>query len=122
MGRQYLKEVTGLPGLKTAPNMDVSAIVKDVIYSIRKDGDAAVRKYSEKFDKWSPPSFKLSQSEINAAIANCPRQTLDDIEEVQQNVRDFAKAQRNSIKDFEVELRPGVHLGQKNVPIDNVGA
>lgn len=102
--------------------MDVSAIVKDVIYSIRKDGDAAVRKYSEKFDKWSPPSFKLSQSEINAAIANCPRQTLDDIEEVQQNVRDFAKAQRNSIKDFEVELRPGVHLGQKNVPIDNVGA
>ncbi|KAJ5995263.1 hypothetical protein N7481_002240 [Penicillium waksmanii] len=122
MGRQYLKEVTGLPGLKTTPNMDVSAIVKDVIDSIRKDGDAAVRKYSKKFDKWSPPSFKLSQSDINAAIASCPKQTLEDIEEVQQNVREFAKAQRNSIKDFEVELRPGIHLGQKNVPIDNVGA
>lgn len=122
MGRQYLKEVTGLPGLKTTPGLDVSAIVKDVIDSIRNDGDAAVRKYSEKFDKWSPRSFKLSQTDIDTAIANCPKQTLDDIEEVQRNVRDFAKAQRNSIKDFEVELRPGVHLGQKNVPIDHVGA
>jgi histidinol dehydrogenase len=122
MGRKYLKEVTGLPGLNTAPNVDVSATVKEVIESIRKEGDAAVRRYSEKFDKWSPQSFKLSQADIDAAIANCPKQTLDDIKEVQRNVRAFAEAQRDSLKDFEVEIRPGVHLGQKNVPIDNVGA
>ncbi|KAJ5097333.1 hypothetical protein N7456_008054 [Penicillium angulare] len=122
MGRQYLKEVTSLPGLKAASSVDVPAIVREVIESIRGDGDAAVRKYSEKFDKWSPPSFKLSQADIDAAIANCPKQTLDDIKEVQQNVRAFAEAQKGSLKDFEVEIRPGVHLGQKNVPIDHVGA
>lgn len=122
MGRQYLKEVKGLPGLKAAPSVDVPAVVQDVIESIRKEGDVAVRRYSEKFDKWSPQSFKLSQADIDAAIAKCPKQTIDDIKEVQHNVRTFAEAQKASLKDFEVEIRPGVHLGQKNVPIDNVGA
>jgi histidinol dehydrogenase len=122
MGRQYLKEVTGLPGLKAAPSVNVPAVVKEVIESIRKEGDVAVRRYSEKFDKWSPQSFRLTQADIDTAIANCPKQTLDDIKEVQLNVRAFAEAQKDSIKDFEVEIRPGVHLGQKNVPIDNVGA
>ena len=102
--------------------IDVSAIVKDVIDTIRLEGDAAVRKYSEKFDKWSPASFKLSKQEIEAAIAACPEQTVKDIHEVQRNVRAFAEAQRESLKDFEIEIRPGVHLGQKNVPIASVGA
>lgn len=122
MGRQYLKEVNGLPGLKAAPSVNVPAVVEEVIESIRKEGDVAVRRYSEKFDTWSPQSFKLSQADIDTAIANCAKQTLDDIKEVQQNVRAFAEAQRDSLKDFEIEIRPGVHLGQKNVPIDNVGA
>lgn len=121
MTRQYLKERAGLSGQKTSPSVDVPSIVRDVIENIRKDGDKAVRKYSEKFDKWSPESFKLSQSDIDAAMAKCPKQTIDDIKEVQQNVRLFAEAQKASLKDFEVEIKPGVHLGQKNVPIDNVG-
>lgn len=122
MTRQYLKERAGLSGQKTSPSVDVPGVVRDVIETIRRDGDKAVRKYSEKFDKWSPQSFKLSQSDIDAAIANCPKQTIDDIKEVQQNVRLFAEAQKASLKDFEVEIKPGVHLGQKNVPINNVGA
>jgi histidinol dehydrogenase len=122
MGRQYLKQAAGLSNQKTSPSVDVSAVVKEVIDTIRTDGDAWVRKFSEKFDKWSPQSFKLSQADIDAAMANCPKQTLDDIKEVQQNVRAFAEAQKKSLQDFEIEIRPGVHLGQKNVPIDNVGA
>jgi histidinol dehydrogenase len=51
-----------------------------------------------------------------------PEQTLKDIKEVQANVRAFAEAQKNSLKDFEIEIRPGVHLGQKNLPINSVGA
>ena len=104
------------------PSMDVSTIVKGVIESIRSEGDSAVRKYSEQFDKWSPPSFKLSKSEIDEIIASVPKQIVDDIKEVQANVRKFAQAQRESIRDFEIEIRPGVHLGQKNNPIDSVGA
>ncbi|KAF2165315.1 hypothetical protein M409DRAFT_24165 [Zasmidium cellare ATCC 36951] len=106
---------------KSAPSIDVPGIVRDVIADIRQNGDSAVRKYSEKFDKWSPASFKLSEKEIQEAIAALPQQTLDDIKAVQANVRKFAEAQLASIKDFELEIEPGVFLGQKNLPIDAVG-
>ena len=101
--------------------LDVSAIVKSVIDDIRTSGDKAVRSYSEKFDKWSPPSFRLSAVEIEKIIAEVPEQTIKDIKEVQSNVRTFAEAQRDSLKDFEVEIRKGVKLGQKNLPIGTVG-
>ena len=107
---------------KNVASIDVSTIVKQVIDTIRKDGDAAVRRYSEQFDKWSPPSFKLSQEAIDAAIAAVPRQTIEDIKTVQSNVRTFAIAQRESLRDFEIEIQPGVHLGQRNNPLDAVGA
>ncbi|KAH7049326.1 histidinol dehydrogenase [Macrophomina phaseolina] len=119
---RHLKSPANQAAQQTKPNLDVGGIVRDVIEDIRSNGDAAVRKYSEKFDKWSPASFKLSQNEINAAIAACPKQLIDDIKQVQTNVRKFAEAQRNSIKDFEVETQPGVFLGQKNIPINTAGA
>lgn len=103
------------------PNADVPAIVKGVIDDIRKNGDAAVRKYSTKFDKWEPDHFKLSQSDIDKIISEVDPQIIVDIKEVQANVRKFAEAQKASLKDFELEIQPGVHLGQKNIPIRNVG-
>ena len=107
---------------KTAASVDVSTIVKNVIDSIRENGDAAVRRYSEQFDQWSPPSFKLSKAGIEAAIAAVPEQTIEDIKKVQSNVREFAVAQRESLRDFEIEIQPGVHLGQRNNPLNAVGA
>lgn len=103
------------------PKVDVSTIVTGVIDDIRSHGDAAVRKYSEKFDKWSPPSFKLSPEEIDKIIGGIDKQIIDDIKTVQANVRKFAQHQREAIRDFEVETQPGVFLGQKNVPIQSVG-
>jgi histidinol dehydrogenase len=105
-----------------ASTVDVSTIVRGVINDIRADGDKAVRTYSKKFDKWSPESFKLSPEEIQQIVSTVPQQIIDDIKQVQENVRTFALAQRASLKDFELEIRPGVHLGQKNVPINSVGA
>jgi histidinol dehydrogenase len=99
----------------------VPEIVSGVISTIRSRGDAAVREYSEKYDRWSPNSFRLSEKEIDKIIATLPEQTVKDIKEVQHNVRRFAEAQRKSITDFELEIEPGVHLGQKNNPIESVG-
>jgi histidinol dehydrogenase len=117
----YLKKAAGPTSTKDS-QQDVSTVVKGVIDKIRSDGDVAVRQYSEKFDQWSPLSFKLSKSDIDAVMSAVSEQTIKDIKEVQANVRAFATAQLNSIKDFEVEIRPGVHLGQRNLPIDSVGA
>jgi histidinol dehydrogenase len=122
MARRHLKSRADTASKSTAPQVDVSTIVKGVIDDIRANGDAAVRKYSEVFDKWSPASFKLSREDIEASIAACSAQTIEDIKQVQRNVRAFAQAQRDSIKDFEYEIQPGVTLGQKNLPIQTVGA
>jgi sulfopropanediol 3-dehydrogenase len=114
-----LAAVTSEPGTGSP---DVRGIVEGVIADIRNRGDEAVREYSEKFDKWSPESFRLTPEQIEEAISRVPRQTLDDIREVQENVRRFAALQRDSLHDFEAEVQPGVILGQKNVPIQAVGA
>jgi histidinol dehydrogenase len=96
--------------------------VKNVIDCIRRDGDAAVRDFSERFDKWTPKSFKLSPEQIQAAIERVPEQTITDIRKVQDNVRRFAEAQKISLRDIEIEIEPGVFLGHTNKPIETVGA
>ena len=100
----------------------VRATVTGIIADVRARGDLAVRQYSEKFDNWSPESFALSERQIEDILAGLPGQVIDDIHTVQRNVRDFAQHQRNSLVDFEVETSPGVHLGQKHIPVQSVGA
>lgn len=119
---QYLKTKASPEGNDPAQAFDVPGIVKGVIDDIRANGDKAVRTYSEKFDKWSPQSFRLSKSQIEEIISKVPRQTIDDIKTVQHNVRTFALAQRETITDLEMQIRPGVFLGHKNIPINCVGA
>ncbi|MFJ8814755.1 histidinol dehydrogenase [Amycolatopsis thermoflava] len=101
---------------------DVAGRVRGLIADIRDRGDAAVREYSAKFDSWSPESFRLSPERIEEIVARVPAQVLDDIRFVQDQVRTFARHQRDSMREFEVETLPGVHLGQKHVPVAAAGA
>ncbi|MBU2664039.1 histidinol dehydrogenase [Actinoplanes bogorensis] len=116
-----------MPTLKNAAGgpsagPDVRDVVTGVIADIRANGDDAVRKYSAKFDNWSPESFRLSPQQIDEIVATVPSGVIDDIKTVQANVRTFAQHQRDSMHDFEVETQPGVHLGQKHLPIVASGA
>ena len=88
---------------------------------IKEGGDKAVRELSEKFDNYSPKSFKLSLSEINDLIDKVPARDLEDIKFAQEQIRNFAQAQRDSMQDIEVETMPGVILGHKNIPVQSVG-
>ena len=99
----------------------VKAIVEDTLKDIEARGDVAIRELSEKFDKYSPASFKLSDDEIKALIAEVSPRDLDDIRFAQDQVRQFAEAQRASMTDIEVETMPGVILGHKNIPVQSVG-
>lgn len=101
---------------------DVTERVAAIIDDIRERGDVAVREWSQRFDSWSPPSFRLSPGRIDEIVAEVPRQVLEDIEFVQEQVRTFARHQLNSMTEFEVETLPGVRLGQKHLPIETVGA
>jgi sulfopropanediol 3-dehydrogenase len=99
----------------------VRATVEQIIADIASRGDAAVREYSERFDKWSPASFRLSDAEIAACVAQLSASELDDIRFAQAQVRRFAEIQRSALRDVEVETLPGVVLGHKNLPVNSVG-
>ena len=106
---------------KAIDDAEVSEIVKNTLKAIEDRGDAAVREFAEKFDNYTPESFKLSQSEIDSLIQQVSPQDLEDIKFAQEQVRNFAQAQRDSMKDIEVETMPGVILGHKNIPVQSVG-
>lgn len=104
-----------------AAAMKVRDTVTDILSRIGKEGDAAVRHYSETFDKYSPESFRLSDAEIQACVDALDEQTVTDIKFAQTQIRKFAEAQLASLSDIEIETIPGVRLGHKNTPIENVG-
>jgi len=99
----------------------VRSIVEDILDDIEKRGDTAVRDLSEKFDKYSPPSFKLSQGDIEGLMSQVRDRDMEDIKFAQDQVKKFAQEQRKSMLDIEVEPIPGVILGHKNIPVQSVG-
>ena len=111
-----------VPAAAASGSPAVADTVATVIADIRRRGDDAVREYSARFDNWSPESFLLDEAAIADIVAQVPDTVLDDIRTVQHNVREFARRQRDSLADFEVEPTPGVLLGQKNLPVSAAGA
>jgi sulfopropanediol 3-dehydrogenase len=95
--------------------------VESILEAIEARGDEAVREFSETFDKWSPPSFRLSKAEIDALIAQVKPRDLEDIAFAQAQVRRFAEIQKSALKDVETETLPGVFLGHRNIPMNSVG-
>jgi sulfopropanediol 3-dehydrogenase len=106
---------------KAENSAQVRKTVEAILADIAARGEAAVREYSEKFDKWSPASFRLSEREIAECIRALPRQVVDDIRFAQEQIRNFALKQRAALQDVEVETIPGVVLGHKNIPVNSVG-
>jgi len=100
---------------------EVRRTVEGILENIAKNGERAVREYSQKFDQWSPESFRLSEREIRDCLDQVPDSVKRDIEFAQTQIRNFALAQRAALKDIEVQTMPGVVLGHKNVPVNSVG-
>ena len=99
----------------------VKAAVEGILADIESRGDAAVRALSEKFDNWSPASFRLSDDEIDDCIGRVPAGDIEDIEFAQAQIRRFAEIQKAALKDVEEETLPGVVLGHRNIPVNSVG-
>jgi sulfopropanediol 3-dehydrogenase len=99
----------------------VRASVEAILADIEARGDAAVRELAQKFDGYAPASFRLSPSEIEAAMQKVSTRDMEDIRFAQTQIRRFAEAQRASMTDIEVETLPGVILGHKNIPVQSVG-
>src|SRR5271154_5026306 len=117
---RHIKTAT-LAGTQEDADAKVRGTVESIIADVAKRGDAAVRDLSASFDKWSPPSFRLSNDDIRALVAKVSPQAIDDIKFAQAQIRNFAEIQRASLKDVEVETLPGVFLGHRHIPVGKVG-
>ncbi len=117
---QTLKSGTEVSVLESI-TAQVEETVKTILADVRREGDAAVRRFSESFDRYNPETFRLSQDEIDAAVASLAPDELAALQFSLAQITRFAKAQRASMHDLEIETIPGVTLGHKNIPIGAVG-
>lgn len=99
----------------------VRDIVTGIIEDIEARGETALHEISDKFDNWNPPSFRLSEEDIESCLSQLSPRAIEDIKFAQAQIRNFAQAQRSAIKDIEIETLPGIMLGHKNMPVDSVG-
>jgi sulfopropanediol 3-dehydrogenase len=103
-----------------AASAEVRKVVAEIIAAVETRGDAALREYSRKFDRWSPERFRLTPEEIGRCVSSLTDRERADIEFAQAQVRRFAQVQKSSMHDVEVETLPGVFLGHKNLPVQSV--
>jgi sulfopropanediol 3-dehydrogenase len=101
---------------------DTAVVVSKMLLDIEKNGMDAVRRYSEKFDHWNPESFLLKEREVEEAISKVSEQAICDTDYCQGNVRAFAEAQLKTLRSLQVEIRPGVILGHRHIPVNSVGS
>src|SRR5690349_23747285 len=99
----------------------VRATVEGILADIEKRGDDAVRELSVKFDQSDRKDYRLTDAEIKDCVSQLSQRNIEDIKFAQEQVRNFAQHQRESMKDIEVETLPGVVLGHKNIPVNSVG-
>ena len=107
---------------KDEAQQQVRETVEKLLADIETRGDAAVREMSKRFDNWEPEEFKLSEEQIQDCINRLNTRTLDDIRFAQDQIRNFAQLQRDSLKDVEEETLPGVILGHRHIPMNRVGS
>ena len=114
--------------LKTAANEPTAAdpkvrdVVSEILLDVERHGEAAVRRYSERFDGWAPERFVLRREEIEqrgAAVSDALRGHID---LAAAQIRTFAQAQRSALRDIEITTLPGIVLGHRHVPVSSVGA
>src|ERR1700749_4991650 len=117
---RHLKRGMDASAVKAA-DAKVRETVEGILADVEARGDAAIRDLSKKFDNWEPTSFRLTDQEIDKAIAQVAKRDLEDIKFAQSQVRHFAQKQKETMRDLEVETLPGVILGHRHIPVASIG-
>src|SRR2546423_4564960 len=117
---RYLKREMDASAIKAA-DAKVRETVERILAEVEARRDAAVRELSQRFDNWSPPSFKLTANEVERAISRVAKRDLNDIKFAQAQVRNFAQKQKETWRILEVETLPGSVLGHRHIPVNSIG-
>ncbi|MFS8930663.1 histidinol dehydrogenase [Cupriavidus taiwanensis] len=113
----YLKQAEKTPQTETAT---AQKVVTDMLAEIQAHGEAAVRQYASKLDGWDG-EIVLTPDQVRQQTRDVPASVRADIDFAIAQVREFALAQRESLREFAVELHPGVTAGQRVIPVNVVG-
>ena len=99
----------------------VEAVVGDMLENIRVNRDDAVLRYARDLDKWDNPEVRISEARLAQVEKMLPETWKADVAYAIAQVKDFARAQKETMRELEIELRPGVTLGHKHIPVGAVG-
>src|SRR2546429_9962222 len=110
----HLKQATKTPETETGNARRVAA---EMLAKIERGGEQAVRDYAARLDQWTG-DIVVTPEEIEQRTRSIPHSIKQDIEFATEQVRRFALAQRQSLSEVEVELRPGLIAGQRLIPVN----
>jgi sulfopropanediol 3-dehydrogenase len=116
---EYLKQA---PRYSAQATEQVRRTVSEMLLRIQREGEDAIRQYSRELDGWDPPSFQVDRRAVEAAADGLDPELREHIAFAQDQVRAFAKAQRETLRDLEIETLPGVTLGHRHIPVRSVGS
>ena len=115
---EYIKKA--LP--KKAQDMTaVEETARRMLADIKENGDAAVTRFAADLDNWQGGEFRVTGDQIAAAEASLPETFKEDFEFCHRQITQFAQRQLETLTEFECETEPGILLGQKQIPVTNVG-
>lgn len=100
---------------------ELQQTVQSILAQVKKEGDSALRFYSKKFDNYDPPSFRITPEEAAEAKNELPAAVVEELDYAIEHVGAFARAQRESMVEFEKEIAPGMKMGQRIIPVDSAG-
>ncbi|MBI2753034.1 MAG: histidinol dehydrogenase [Betaproteobacteria bacterium] len=117
MSIEFLKKAGKTPETETGA---ARKIVDEMLAEIQQHGEAAVREYAAKLDRWTG-EIVIAPAEIERRVRDVPGSVKCDIEFATAQVRQFAVAQRESMREFSIEIYPGLVAGQRLIPVNVAG-
>jgi len=117
----YYREIKSAVPVAEADVRQLQETVGSILARVKAEGDSAVRYYEKEFDNFDPPSFRISEEQAAEVEAHLPAEVIEELDFAIEQVTAFARAQRDSLVEFEKEIRPGMRMGQRIIPVDSCG-
>jgi len=117
----YYREIKSAVPVAEADVHQLQETVKSILARVKTEGDNALRYFEKQFDNYDPPSFRISEAQAAKAKAQLPPEVVEELDFAIEQVTAFARAQKDSMVEFEKEIRPGMRMGQRIIPVDSCG-
>ncbi|CAB1063062.1 Histidinol dehydrogenase (EC [Olavius sp. associated proteobacterium Delta 1] len=117
----YYREIKSAVPVAEEDVQQLQETVKSILARVKNEGDGAVRYYEKEFDDYDPPFFRIREKQAAAAMEQLPAEVVEELDFAIEQVTAFAQAQKDSMVEFERDIRPGMRMGQRIIPVASCG-